>query len=90
MTEVYLFYQPALQTFVHFNKFLQREDPLIPIICAQMEPFLTKLASKFLAVSTIKAAKGDFYVLKYKEREQQLPGNTTPGMHVCTHTQCIM
>ena len=38
MTEVYLlFYQSALQTFFKFNKFLQREDPLIPIICQQMD-----------------------------------------------------
>ena len=74
-TEVYLlFYQSALQSLVHFNKFLQREDPLIPIVCEQMESFLTKLASKFLPVSSIKAAKGDFRALKYTEREQQQSG----------------
>ena len=75
-TEVDLlfFTKSALRSFVHFNKFLQREDPLIPVICEQMESFLTKLASKFLPVSSIKAAKGDFHALKYMEREQQQPG----------------
>ena len=75
MTEVYqLFYQSALQTFVHFNKFLQREDPLIPVVGEQMDSFLTKLASKFLAVSIIKKANRDFSTLKYEEQEHQLPG----------------
>ena len=72
MTEIYLlFYQAVLQTFVNFNKFLQREDPLIPVIS---EPFLTKLASKFLPVSAIKAVTEDFTRLKYNEVIDQLPG----------------
>jgi len=66
MTEVYLlFYQSALQTFVHFNMFLQREDPLLPVLCQQMDSFLSKLASKFLPPSTIKAANRDFSTLNY-------------------------
>ena len=61
MTEIYLlFYESALQTFIKFNTFLQREDPLIPIICEQMDSFLTKLASKFVPVCAITAANGDF------------------------------
>ena len=48
ITEVYLlFYESVLQTFINFNKFLQREDPLIPVISKQMSSFLTKLAEKF-------------------------------------------
>ena len=39
-----------------------------------MDSFLCKLASKFLPVSTIKAADGDFTPLKYKEQEKQHPG----------------
>ena len=75
VTEVYLlFYQAALETFVHFNQFLQREDPLIPVVCEQMDFFLSKLACKFLPVSTIKAADGDFTTHKYKEQEKQHPG----------------
>ena len=76
MTEVYLlFYQSALQVFVHFNMFLQREDPLLPIVCQQMDSFLCKLASKFLRVPIIKAAKKDFSTVQYIERENQLPGD---------------
>lgn len=38
MTEIYfLFYEAGLQTFVNFNKFLQREDPLIPVISEQID-----------------------------------------------------
>ena len=75
LTELHLlFYQSALQVFIHFNLFLQREDPLIPIIYEQMNSFLTKLASKFLPISAIKAADGNFFTLKYKEREDQNPG----------------
>ena len=75
MTEIYLlFYQLALQTFVHFNKFLQREDPLLPILLEQMKTFLNKLASKFLLPCTIKAAKRDFSTLKYMEDDHQHPG----------------
>ena len=76
MTEIYLlFYEAALQTFVHFNKFLQREDPLIPVICEQIHCFLTKLASKFVSVSIIKAANEDFTKLQYRDIRCQLPGN---------------
>lgn len=75
MTEIYLlFYQAVLQTFVNFNKFLQMEDPLIPVISEQIESFLTKLASKFLPVSAIKVVTEDFTRLKYNEVIDQLPG----------------
>ena len=75
MTEIYLlFYEAVLQTFVNFNKFLQREDPLIPVISEQIESFLTKLASKFISVSGIRAAGQDFAGLKYSETCDQLPG----------------
>ena len=76
LTELYLlFYQAALQVFLHFNMFLQREDPLIPIIHKQIASFLTKLATKFLLVSTIKAAKGDFCSMPYKDSAKQLSGD---------------
>ena len=75
MTEIYLFfYEAVLQTFVNFNKFLQREDPLMPIISEQIESFLTKLAGKFVPVSSIKAAGEDITRLKYAEVSNQLPG----------------
>ena len=40
-TEVYLmFYQAVLRMFVEFNKFLQREDPLICVMLKQLNSFL--------------------------------------------------
>lgn len=72
MTEInLLFYESALQTFVHFNKFLQREDPLIPVLRGQMDSFLNKLASKFVPVAKIKAANKVFLDLQYKGKENQ-------------------
>lgn len=84
MTEInLLFYQSALQVFVHFNMFLQSEHPLIPVIHEQIVSFLTKLASKFLQVSAIKDANGDFTSLEYANEELQLPGsNNSKSNHV--------
>ena len=84
MTEVYLlFYQSALQAFVHFNKFLKREDPLIPILYDQIVAFLRKLASRFILVSVIKEAEGDFSILTYKDRESQHAGEISMHVHKC-------
>ena len=72
--------------------FLQREDPLIPVLYDQMVYFLTKLAGKFLPVAAIRAAEGDFYTTQYRECEDQLQGldqfdayQLTHYMHVHTH-----
>ena len=62
------------KTFVNFNKFLQSEDPLIPVISEQIESFLTKLANKFIPVSGFRAAGQDFAGLKFSELSDQLPG----------------
>ena len=54
MTEVYLLlYEAVLQTFIQYNKFLQRENSLILHINEQIRFFL---ASKFVPVETITAA----------------------------------
>ena len=75
MTEIYLFfYQSALQLFVCFNKFLQREDPLISLLCQQIDSFLVKLASKFIPVTKIKAVNSVFPHLQYQGKENQLQG----------------
>ena len=75
MTEIcLLFYEAVLQTFIKFNLFLQREDPLIPVISEQMSTFLRKLASKFVRVDTIKAAGEDITGLQYNLKVHQLPG----------------
>lgn len=57
-----------------FNKFLQREEPLIHVIFEQMRSFMKKLLGKFVSVSAIKAAP-DITEVEY--RENQLPGMTT-------------
>ena len=70
MSEVYLmFYQAAIQGFVHFNKFLQREDPLIPVLHSE------KLLRKFVKLLPITAVQnGDgFASLKYDKKENHLP-----------------
>lgn len=77
VTEVYLlFYQSALQGFISFNKFLQREDPIIPVIYDQMLSFLKKLGSKFIKVSTLKDAfkDGDIQAFPYMDSKEQLSG----------------
>ncbi len=74
MTEVYLlFYQSSLQLFIHFNMFLQREEPIIPVIHEQMKSFLKKLASKFVTVQEIRNANGNFRTINV--RDNQLSGN---------------
>ena len=76
MTEVYLmFYQATLQIFVKFNKFLQREDPIIRVMLSQMNSFLKKLFGMFVKVSTIKAAE-DICSVSYDNLGNQLPGTT--------------
>lgn len=76
MTEVYLlFYLAALQLFTNFNKFLQREDPIIPVISDQQTSFLRKLLGKFVPVGAIKSAK-DITSVNYC-KENQLRGKTS-------------
>ena len=60
MTEVHLlFYQSALQSFVHFNMFLQRDDPIIFLLCDQITKFMKTLLGKFINVAVIKESKND-------------------------------
>lgn len=82
MTEVYLlFLQSALQVFVSFNKFLQREDSILPVLLQQIESFLTKLFGRFLTVSVIRDAES-ITTVDYT-REKQLPGKCLP-LIACT------
>ena len=80
MTEVYLlFYQSSLQAFINFNMFLQREDPIIPVVHEQTTSFLRKLGSKFLTVAAIKEADGDFSTLNFEEAQFQHTGKVHRG-----------
>ena len=68
-----LFYEAVLQSFINFNKFLQREDPLIPVISEQqIKSILVKLASKFVVVSNIRTANEDLSKLQYANIVDQL------------------
>ena len=76
MSEVYLlFYQAALQIFVHINKLLQREDPIISIMRGQLNSFLKKLFGRFVTITAIQAADMDISSLDYNNPSNQLPGN---------------
>lgn len=54
MLEVYLlFYHSALQNFIHFNKWLQSDSPLIPLLDSAIQDFITKLCCRFLKVEKV-------------------------------------
>ena len=73
MTEVLLlFLQSSLQVFIAFNKFLQREDSILPVLFMQMKSFFTKLFGRFVTVETIKNAD-DIFKLDYCP-DRQLSG----------------
>ena len=75
MTEVYLmFYQSTLQVFISFNKFLQREYPIISVIIDQINSFLRNLFGRFLKVAAIKQAGADISSIDYTNNENQLSG----------------
>ena len=65
MSEIYLmFFQSAIALLTNFNRFLQREDPLIYLMHAQMEKFLNKLAVKFTRPEKVMEHKQKFGTLK--------------------------
>ena len=58
IAEVYLlFYQATLPCFTKFNKFLQREDPLVYQLHDAQQRFMYKLASKFIKPAVIQEHK---------------------------------
>ena len=67
-----MFYEASLQIFVHFNKFLQREDPIIFVVLDQMRSFFKKLLGKFVKVTVIKAAERDLTTVMFEDPENQL------------------
>ena len=90
MTEVYLlFYLATPQLFTNFNKFLQRDDPIVPVISDQLTSFLRKLLGKFVSVGAIKSA-ADITSVNYCE-ENQLPSKQSifvvvyGACHTCTN-----
>ena len=80
MTEVHLmFLQNVLPTFTNFNKFLQREDPLIYCLYGEMQNFMSKLACKFIKSESIVAMKAENlqFTSKSKNDDQLSIGFTT-------------
>lgn len=59
--------------FVHINKLLQREEPIISIMRVQLNNFLKKLFGRFVTITAIQAA--DISSLDYNNPSNQLPGN---------------
>ena len=68
-----MFYQAALQLFVHFNKFLQREDSIICVILKELKSFLGKLLGRFVKIAIIKSSD-DICSIAYDQNCNQLPG----------------
>ena len=54
--------------------FLQREDPLIPVIHDEMIAFITELASKVMPVTAIRAINENFYDLEFMIKDTRLKG----------------
>ena len=67
MTEVFLFffYRYALQGFVNFNKYLQREEPLISRLHDQIQQFINRIACKFLQIGFVE--NGDMFSDAWRE-----------------------
>ena len=76
MTELYLlFFQSSIVTFTNFNKFLQREEPLIYSIYDHMQTFMNKLAGKFMkpnVIQELKNAKKSFPKLDISLESQKM------------------
>ena len=54
--------------------FLQREDPLIPVLHNEINAFLKKLFSRFIKVAAIQDVNEDIVSIDYGCEESQLPG----------------
>ena len=74
MTEVFLFfYQYALQSFVSFNKYLQREEPLISGLHDQIQQFLARIACTFLQIDFVE--NRDMFSDPWRGQENQQSGS---------------
>ena len=84
MSEIYLmFFQSSIALLTNFNRFLQREDPLIYLMHTQMETFLNKLAVKFIRLEKVMQHKEKFGTLKGLDislENQKADASVTIGM----------
>ncbi|CAB4014767.1 ATP-dependent DNA helicase [Paramuricea clavata] len=88
MSELFLlFFQSVIAMFTNFNRFLQREDPLLYLMNEQMEVFMSKLASKFVKPEKVIAHKQnegsmkslDISIANQKEDSSLSVGMVTKG-----------
>ena len=74
MLEVFLFfYQYALQSFINFNKYLQKEEPLLSRLHDQIQQFLKRITCKFLQIDFV--ASVDMFSDIWREQENQKSGS---------------
>ena len=88
LSEVYLlFFEAALQVFMHINTFLQREDPIISVMHSQLISFLKKLLGRFIKAAVIRSIDNkDISSLDIESQANQLQGKT----HMyCAKSLCL-
>ena len=66
------FFQSVIPLFTRFNMLLQRDDPLIFLLYAEMRAFLKNVLSRFIQVQSIVDAGDDITKVKYKDPSCQM------------------
>ena len=61
------FFQCVIPLFTRFNMLLQRDDPLIFLLYAEMRAFLKNVLSRFIQVQSIADPGDDITKVKYKD-----------------------
>ncbi len=77
------FYHSALQLFMKMNMFLQREDPIIPVVLDQLHKFVKNLLAKFVNVAVIRNSGSDPSSVQYDRASQ------VDGMFTLTNTYTL-
>ena len=74
ITEVFLFfYQYALQSFVSFKKYLQKEEPLLSRLHDQIQQLLKRISCKFLQIGFV--GNEDMFSGEWRKQENQKSGS---------------
>ena len=75
MTEVYLlFWQSVALLFTNFNRFFQKEEPLVYLLHEEMQKIMNKLASQFVkpeVIQQINEEKKSFLALNVSRENQR-------------------
>ena len=90
MTEVYLlFWQSVALLFTNFNRFFQKEEPLVYLLHEEMQKIMNKLASQFVkreVIQQINEEKKSFLALNVS-RENQREGQ---NIHIHLLTKLLL